>query len=462
MATSVHPVHPLVGKTAGSAALHEEAARYLPGGVTANIKYFDPYPIAMDSASGARMKDVDGNEYIDYNLCYGALILGHGDPRVKRAVLEQLNRMGTTVLGTPHRLEVDMARTLVELYPGIDTVRFTNSGLEATLLAIRLAMAWTGRPKLAKFEGHYHGGYDQVLISVHPKRRSENRLPSVHPDSRGIPDYYLKNTVVLPFNDLDGTEEILRRHGHELAAVIIEPVQGGFIPPKMEFLKGLREMTRACGALLIFDEVKTGFRVGLSGAQGRYGVIPDLTALGKVLGGGFPVGAVGGRREIMDICAPSARSSDILSIGSQGKESRASDTLFHSGTYNGHPTVLAAGMATIEALRRPGVYAEVEKAAEALRAGMEEILKRNGVPGQTVGVGSIFNLVLDEGPINQIQDILRSELSLRRRIDYALLDQGIYVKPLNRFSLSTAHTPDVIEETLDRFERGVKQTVKGR
>src|SRR5690606_18636635 len=351
----------------------------------------------MDSASGARMKDVDGNEYIDYNLCYGALMLGHGDPRVKRAVLEQLNRMGTTVLGTPHRLEVDMARTLVELYPGIDTVRFTNSGLEATLLAIRLAMAWTGRPKLAKFEGHYHGGYDQVLISVHPKRRSENRLPSVDPDSRGIPDYYLKNTVVLPFNDLDGTEEILRRHGHELAAVIIEPVQGGFIPPKMEFLKGLREMTRACGALLIFDEVKTGFRVGLSGAQGRYGVIPDLTALGKVLGGGFPVGAVGGRREIMDICAPSARSSDILSIGSQGKESTASDTLFHSGTYNGHPTVLAAGMATIEALRRPGVYAEVEKAAEALRAGMEEILKRNGVPGQTVGVGSIFNLVLGEG-----------------------------------------------------------------
>ena len=462
MATSVHPVHPLVGKTAGSAELHEEAAHYLPGGVTANIKYFDPYPIAMESASGARMKDVDGNEYIDYNLCYGALMLGHGDPRVKKAVLEQLNRMGTTVLGTPHRLEVDMARTLVELYPGIDTVRFTNSGLEATLLAIRLAMAWTGRPKLAKFEGHYHGGYDQVLISVHPNRRSKGQLPSVHPDSRGIPDYYLKNTVVLPFNDLDGTEEILRRHGHELAAVIIEPVQGGFIPPKMEFLKGLREMTRACGALLIFDEVKTGFRVGLSGAQGRYGVIPDLTALGKVLGGGFPVGAVGGRREIMDICAPSSRSADILSIGSQGKGRTASDTLFHSGTYNGHPTVLAAGMATIEALRRPGVYAEVEKAAEALRAGMEEILKRNGVPGQTVGVGSIFNLVLGEGPVNQIQDILRSELSLRRRIDYALLDQGIYVKPLNRFSLSTAHTTDVIEETLDRFERGVKQTVKGR
>lgn len=462
MATSAHPVHPLVGKTAGSAELHEEAANYLPGGVTANIKYFDPYPIAMESANGARMKDVDGNQYIDYNLCYGALMLGHGDPRVKKAVLEQMNRMGTTVLGTPHRLEVDMARTLVGLYPGIDTVRFTNSGLEATLLAIRLAMAWTGRPKLAKFEGHYHGGYDQVLISVNPDRRSADQLPSAHPDSMGIPDYYLENTVVLPFNDLDGTEEILRRHGHELAAVIIEPVQGGFIPPKMEFLKGLRELTRACGALLIFDEVKTGFRVGLSGAQGRYGVIPDLTALGKVLGGGFPVGAVGGREEIMDICAPSPRAADILSIGSQGKGRAASDTLFHSGTYNGHPTVLAAGMATIEALRRPGVYAEVEKATEALRAGMEEILRRNGIPGQTVGVGSIFNLVLGEGPVSQVQDILRSELPLRRRIDYALLDQGIYVKPLNRFSLSTAHTPDVIEETLDRFERGVKLTIKGQ
>lgn len=462
MAISTHPVHPLVRKTAGSAALHEEAADYLPGGVTANIKYFEPYPIAMESAIGARMKDVDGNEYIDYNLCYGALMLGHGDPRVKKAILEQLSRMGTTVLGTPHRLEVEMARTLVDLYPGIDTVRFTNSGLEATLLAIRLAMAWTGRPKLAKFEGHYHGGYDQVLISVNPNRRNPDELPSVHPDSRGIPDYYLNNTVVLPFNDLDGTEEIFRRHGHELAAVIIEPVQGGFIPPKMEFLKGLRELTRAYGVLLVFDEVKTGFRVGLSGAQGRYGVVPDLTALGKVLGGGFPVGAVGGRKEIMNLCAPSPRSADILSVGSQGKERSGSDTLFHSGTYNGHPTVLAAGLATIEVLRRPGVYADVEKAANTLRAGMEEILKKFGIPGQTVGVGSIFNLVLGERPVNQVQDLLRSELSLRRKLDYALLEQGIYVKPLNRFSLSTAHTPNVIDETLDRFERGVKLTVKGR
>lgn len=459
MAISAHPVHPLVGKTARSAALHEEAANYLPGGVTANIKYFEPYPIAMESASGACLKDLDGNHYIDYNLCYGALMLGHGHPRVKKAVLEQLNRMGTTVLGTPHRLEVDMARALVDLYPGIDSVRFANSGLEATLLAIRLAMAWTGRPKLAKFEGHYHGGYDQVLISVNPDLRNSDQLPSVHPDSRGIPDYYLNNTVVLPFNDLEGTEKIFRRHGHELAAVILEPVQGGFIPPKMEFLKGLRELTRAYGVLLIFDEVKTGFRVGLSGAQGRYGVIPDLTALGKVLGGGFPVGAVGGRKEIMEICAPSSRSADILSVGSKGK---GSDTLFHSGTYNGHPTVLAAGMATIEVLRRPGVYSEVEKATDVLRAGMEEILKKHGIPGQTVGVGSIFNLVLSEHPVNQVQDLLRSDLSLRRKIDYALLDRGIYVKPLNRFSLSTAHTPDVIEETLDRFEWGVKQAVQGR
>ncbi len=458
MAMMISSTDLLKAQTKESADYHEEAARYLPGGVTANIKYFAPYPIAMEVAHGAYIYDLDHNDYIDYNLCYGALLLGHGHPKVTKAVKEQLARMGTAVFGAPHRLEVELAKKLVELYPGVDLVRFTNSGLEATLLAIRLAFAWTGKRKLAKFEGHYHGGYDQVLISVNPQERSKDERPATTFDSRGIPDYYAENTLVLPFNDLDQTEAILQEHRDELAAVIIEPVQGGFLPPNVEFLKGLRELTRRLGILLIFDEVKTGFRVGLSGAQGRYGVTPDLTALGKVLGGGFPIGAVGGAREIMEICSPTQ--ADILTAGTTTDKRQVTDRLFHSGTYNGHPTVLAAGLATIGVLEEENTYQLLEEATATLRTGMEQILNERGIAARTVGVGTIFNLILSDEPVDQVQDVLRSDLDLRRELDYALLEQGIYLKPLNRFSLSTAHTPDVIAETLERFEGGVKRILK--
>ncbi len=458
MAMMISSTDLLKAQTQGSADYHEEAARYLPGGVTANIKYFAPYPIAMEVAHGAYIYDLDHNDYIDYNLCYGALLLGHGHPKVTKALKEQLARMGTTVFGAPHKLEVELAKKLVELYPGIDLVRYTNSGLEATLLAIRLAFAWTGKRKLAKFEGHYHGGYDQVLISVNPQERSKDQRPVTTFDSRGIPDYYAENTLVLPFNDLDQTGAILQEHRDELAAVIIEPVQGGFLPPNVEFLKGLRELTQRLGILLIFDEVKTGFRVGLSGAQGLYGVTPDLTALGKVLGGGFPIGAVGGTREIMEICSPTQ--ADILTVGTTTDKRQVTDRLFHSGTYNGHPTVLAAGLATIQVLEEENTYQRLEEATATLRTGMEKILNERGIAARTVGVGTIFNLILSDEPVDQVQDVLRSDLDLRRELDYALLEQGIYLKPLNRFSLSTAHTPDVIAETLERFEGGVKRIFK--
>lgn len=384
----------LLSKTKRSAKAYREAARWIPGGVTANIKYFEPYPIIMESADGPYLYDVDENRYIDYNLCYGALILGHGHPNVKNALQTQLEKIGTTIFGTPHQLETEMARTLAGLYPGIDQVRFTNSGLEATLLAIRLAMAWTGRKKLAKFEGHYHGAYDQVLISVNPHKRNRHEPPSPAPDSRGLPEYYTKNTIILPFNDLEQTAEILSRHRHEIAAVILEPIQGGFIPPELPFLQGLRKLTGEYGIVLIFDEVKTGFRIGISGAQGLYGVVPDLTALGKVLGGGFPVGAVGGRREIMELCSP-AGGTDILTTQSAGAASQGKP-LFHSGTYNGHPLVLSAGLATIQTLAEPELYRQLEENTARLKAGFEEIAVRHGITARTVGVGSIFNLVLTD------------------------------------------------------------------
>ncbi|MBA4495158.1 aspartate aminotransferase family protein [Paenactinomyces guangxiensis] len=446
-------------KTTKSAQLHLEASKWIPGGVTANIKYFDPHPIVMKSASGAYLTDVDHNQYIDYNLCYGALIMGHGHPRVTTAIQEQLAQMGTTIFGTPHQLETEMARVLVDLYPGIETVRFCNSGLESTLLAIRLATAWTGRKKLAKFEGHYHGGYDQVLISVNPSLRNPEDPPAPQLDSRGIPDYYAENTIVLPFNDLEQTAAILKKYRNEIAAVMMEPIQGGYIPPDLSFLRGLRELTQQYRILLIFDEVKTGFRVGLSGAQGRYGVTPDITALGKVLGGGFPVGAVGGKKEIMEMCSPSG-GADILTPGSLRPSPGYTNILFHSGTYNGHPTALSAGLATIQALQEPGAYHQLEEHTRKLRSGIEEILDRYGVAGQTVGVGSIFNMVMTDHPVHQVQDVLRSDVVMRKKLDFSLINEGIYMKPLNRFSLSVAHTPDVIMETLERFENGVKKVSK--
>lgn len=457
MGIPAQPVRLLSEKTRASAVLYEEATRSMPGGVTANIKHFDPYPLFMKSASGAELTDVDGNEYIDYNLCYGALMLGHGHPRVMKAVREQLEQMGTPVFGTPHALEMEMANKLISLYPSVDSIRFTNSGLEATMFALRLARAFSGRHKVAKFEGHYHGGYDQVLISVHARKRKRNTPPEVRADSMGIPKEVQEQTVVLPFNDWETAEPILDRFREELGAVILEPVQGGFIPPKPQFLRNLREYTRRHRIPLIFDEVKTGFRMGLAGAQGRYGIIPDLTALGKVLGGGFPVGAVGGRREIMELTSP-VRHGDVLA---GDREAKGEEVLFHSGTYNGHPTILSAGWATISVLEESGVYTAVEEAAHRLREGMEEILNRYGFAARTVGDGTIFNLVLSEHPVTEIQDWLRSDLSLRRRLDHLLLEKGIYLKPLSRFSLSTAHNAAEVEETLNRFEAGVKQLKRG-
>lgn len=454
MAMPAKPVSPLREKTIRSARLFAEAATSIPGGITANIKHFDPYPLFMKTADGARIWDVDGNEYIDYNLCYGALMLGHGHPAVKQAVLEQWEAAGSVVFGAPHALEAEMARKLIELYPGVESVRFTNSGLEATLLAIRLARGWTGKGKIAKFDGHYHGGHDAMLLNVQSRLRQPGERPQPVRDSRGVLPEELEQVVVLPFNDWATSWSILEQEKQSLAGVILEPVQGGFIPPAPGFLQALRKWTEKQEIPLIFDEVKTGFRLGLSGAQGRYGVTPDLTTLGKVLGGGFPVGAVGGRRAILEMASPALRG-DVLTGGRASARSR--DVLFHSGTYNGHPTVLAAGLATIRHLEEDGMFPEVEAATHQLRNGMEAILARWGWCATTSGVGTIFNLMLSPRPLRNEE---HPDVGWRRTLDLHLLERGIYIKPMNRFSLSTVHTPEVIAETLDRFEEGVKRLTR--
>ncbi|MEL3972542.1 aspartate aminotransferase family protein [Rossellomorea oryzaecorticis] len=448
-------LNPLSQNTKKSAELFERAKKVIPGGVTANIKYIAPHPIMMERGNGSKLFDVDGNEYIDYLLCYGALILGHGHPRVYEAAMNQMKDAGTTIFGTPHRLETVMAEKLISLFPGIDMVRYTNSGLEATLLAIRTAAAYTGKPKIAKFEGHYHGGYDQVLLSVNPDLdlAGVETEPNVVPESPGIPDYYRENTVILPFNDIEAAETILRDNAHEISAIIMEPVQGGFIPAEEAFMTRLREITEELGILLIFDEVKTGFRLTVGGAQNLYHIKPDLTALGKVLGGGFPVGAIGGKKEIMEISAPDG-GRDILTAGAENGSKK--DPLFHSGTYNGHPTVLASGLATIEVLEEQGTMDHLLANTNILRDGLEEVYKRHDIPMQTVGKGSIFNVILAEGSIKNYRDMGKADSDLRSKIDYELLKLGIYTKPLNRYSMSAVHSGEDIERTLTAHEKAIR------
>jgi len=440
-----------VKKTPKSLAFSEISKKVMPGGVTANIKFFQPYPIVMKKGDGAYLTDVDGNEYIDYLLSYGSLMTGHGHPKIVKAIQKQFEEEGSFLFGTPHKLEVTMGQKIQELYPSMERLRYTNSGTEATLLSIRLAYAYTEKYKIAKFEGHYHGGYDQVLLSVNPSLENAGtaRRPIATPESRGIHPDQLKSTVILPFNDVAATAEILTKYKNELAAVILEPIQGGIIPAEIDFMVGLRKLTKELGILLIFDEVKTGFRVGLGGAQGIYGIKPDLTTLGKVVGGGFPIGIVGGKKEIMAISAPTA-GSDVFD-SSHSKQSEAQDVLFHSGTYNGHPTILAAGLATIEVLEEE--IQQVFTMTEKLKVGINELFAAKGVNSKTIGLGSIFNVVLTEKEhVRNYRDLQASNFKLRKDIDYHLLAQGIYTKPLNRYSMSTVHGVKEVDRTLEVYE----------
>lgn len=438
--------------TPKSKEMYAKAIKSIPGGIAANIKYFDPYPIFMDKGEGAYLTDVDGNKYVDYLLSYGPLMLGHGHPAVINAINEQLEEHGSLLYGTPHRLEYEMAEKIKSLYPSMEMIRYTNSGTEATLFSLRMAYAYTGKYKIGKFEGHYHGGYNQVLISVNPSLEEAGPIerPNPIPESAGIEPYQLENTIVLPFNDIEACTKILKEHQHEMAAVIMEPILTGYIPADQDFMNGLRKVTEELGILLIFDEVKTGFRAGLGGAQGYYGIKPDITTLGKVVGGGFPFGIIGGKKDILMKTAPKM-SSDIFDI-STSKKSTAKDVLFHSGTYNGHPMILRTGLAVIDVLEKE--IDTIFKNTELLKSGLKEIFKEKGIAIQTVGIGSVFNILINEKEnIRTYRDIQDSDFELRKKIDFALFEEGIFNKPLNRYSTSTAHDEKVIDFTLEAYKK---------
>ncbi|RSL30995.1 aspartate aminotransferase family protein [Salibacterium salarium] len=455
-----NPMSEFLEKTPSSKEFMEEAATVMPGGVTANIKHFEPHPIVMKYAKGSSVTDVDDNKYIDYLMSYGSLVTGHGHEKIKRAINEQVEQDGTWLFGTPHHLEVEMGKRLQTYFPSMERLRYTNSGTEATLLSLRLAAAHTGKHKVAKFEGHYHGGYDQMLISVNPSvdEAGEAHAPNALPESKGMHNSHVQNTLILPFNDLKACEALLREQQDEIGAVMLEPVQGGIIPADATFMQGLREVTKELGIVLIFDEVKTGFRMGLGGAQTVYGVSPDLTTLGKAVGGGFPIGIVGGKKEIIMNSAPTA-GADVFD-SSQSKNTSAKDVLFHSGTYNGHPMILAAGMAVIDILEQE--IGNVIEKTQRLKTGIDDLFHHYKVQGGTVGIGSIFSVVLtNKEKIQNYRDLQQTDLATRKEIDFRLLQKGIYTKPMSRYSVSTSHTEEDIDKTIMAFDQVLQEVFEG-
>ena len=440
-------------KNPSSKKAFDNACSDIPGGITANVKFFAPFPLFMKEGHGAWLTDLDDHKYVDYVLSYGPLILGHERKEVLDSIQDYFTKHGTMLYGTPHELEDIFAKKIKEHFPSIEMLRYTNSGTEATLLCIRTAFAYTGKYKLAKFEGHYHGGYNEVLVSVNPdvSKAGDPTHPTPLPESKGISDRMLDDTIVLPFNDLEACTEILTKHQDEVAAIIMEPLFGGTIPATKEFMTGIRALTKKLGILMIMDEVKTGFRITLGGAQQYYDVKPDLTALGKVIGAGFPVGIVGGRKDIMSMAAP--QGSDILD---NSNTRSAADILYHSGTYNGHPMILNAGLTTIGILEHE--FDGLLKRTERLKNGIRDIYAAHGIHILTPGLGSMFNIAVTElSDIKTYRDLQESDFALRKKLDYALLLEGIYNKPCNRYNMCTAHTDEVIDFTLEAYEKAFKR-----
>ena len=411
-----------------SAELFAEALRYLPGGVNSPVRAFRAVggePFFVQRAHGARVEDVDGRSYIDYVGSWGPAILGHAPAVVIEAVREAA--LKGTSFGIPNPAEVELARRIVEAVPSIEKVRLTNSGTESTMTAVRLARGFTKRDRLIKFEGCYHGHVDSLLVKA-----GSGALTLGQPDSAGIPAALAALTLTLPFNDADAVRAAFAQHRGEIAAVILEPLpaNAGLIPPAPGFLDLLRQLCTEHGALLIFDEVMTGFRLGLGGAQELFGVRPDLTCLGKVIGGGLPVGAVGGPAAILDYLAPSG-------------------PVYQAGTLSGNPLAMAAGLAQLEALEQGQVYKRLEVLGEHLETVTRAALKAAGLDYAFYRYGSMFCLFFTPGPVRNLDDARKADLPRFARFFHALLKSGIYIAP-SQFEtgfIGAAHSEADIEET---------------
>jgi glutamate-1-semialdehyde 2,1-aminomutase len=422
-----------VSKTSRSRVLYERARKVLPAGVSYGLRFFEPYPFYTERARGSKLYDVNGNEYVDFWLGHTALILGHSPPRVVEAVKKQLEN--GTHYGTAHILEIELAEQVVKMVPGADMVRFTNSGTEANMYAARLARTYTGRSKIAKFEGGWHGGYDALHVSV--------KYPFDVPESAGLTHGALQDTIVLPFNNMEGVKAKLK--GEEIAAIFIEPVlgAGGAIPVEKEFLKELREFCDEKGVLLIFDEVITGFRLAPGGAQQYYGVKSDLTVFGKILGGGFPVGAFCGRKEIMERLDTTVYKRPHYS--------------FHGGTFTANPITMTAGVATLKILEDGQLINRLNKLGDKIRKHLREIFESAGVCVQVTGAGSLFSVHFTR---EEVKDAYAAFMADREKlVDYhlTLIENGVFFLPTHAGALSSAHSKDDIEKLFSETEKYAKK-----
>ena len=412
-----------------SQQLFEQAQRVIPGGVNSPVRSFravEGTPPFIARGSGSRVWDVDGNEYIDYLGSWGPLALGHAHPAVVEAV-QQAAADGTS-FGAPVEQEVQLAEMICDALPSVDSVRLVNSGTEACMTALRLARAHTGRSKIVKFAGNYHGHADGLLVAA-----GSGALTHGVPTSAGVPESYAAETLIATYNDLSSVKGLFDAWPDDIAAVIVEPVAGnmGVVPPADGFLQGLRDVTETNGALLIFDEVITGFRVAYGGAQTLYGITPDVTTMGKIIGGGLPVGAYGGRSEVMQQVAP---------LG----------PMYQAGTLSGNPLAVAAGVATLTELQRPGVYEQLEATATRLIDGVSGAFARAEIPSTVNRVASMFTGFFNAGPVSALAQVEQSDTAIYGRYMHALLDRGVYIAP-SQFEagfVSIAHTDADIDRTI--------------
>ncbi|RLI18346.1 aspartate aminotransferase family protein [Candidatus Bathyarchaeota archaeon] len=419
-------------KTKKSKALHERAKKVLPAGVSYGIRYFEPYPFYTAKAQGSKLYDVDGNEYVDFWLGHTALILGHSPPAVMEAVKKQLGK--GTHYGTAHELEIELAEQVVKMVPNAEMVRFTNSGTEANMYAVRLSRAYTRKNKIAKFEGGWHGGYDALHTGV--------KHPFDIPESAGLTKGALQDTILLPFNNLEEVEKRLKNE--KVASIIIEPVlgAGGGIPAEKEFLKGLREFCNENETLLIFDEVITGFRLAPGGAQQYYGVKADLTVFGKILGGGFPVGAFCGPKEIME------RLDATLYPRPQYS--------FHGGTFTANPITMTAGLATLKLLEDGSLISQLNMLGEKIRKQLKEIFENNSLDIQVTGDSSLFNVHFTKEEVKDASAVFRADRKRLAEYHLTLIENGVFFLPTHAGALSTSHSKEDIDKLFSETEKYAK------
>jgi len=397
----------------------------------------------MSKANGSRITDVDGNEYVDYCMGYGPLLLGHMHPEILKVVHSLFEQHGTWHFGTPTEMELKLAEKLCQIIPCTEMIRFTNSGNEATFMAGRLARAYTKRRKIGRFEGHYHGWNDFACISFNPPLSSVGTRDSPNSvvQSAGLSSDAIEDTIVLQFNDIDVLEKQIRLHKDDLAGIIIEPISKAFLAATPEFMRALRELTTRYGIVLIFDEVITGMRVGLTGAQGYYNVKPDLVTMGKVISGGFAMGVLGGSEKIMRLVSPK-----------ETDERR----IFHSGTFNGHPAAMVAGLKTIEILETTDAYQRANDAAERLRNGLQEIAKDRRVDAKTFGIASTFHILFTKDEVKCHRDVMKSDMERLLAYYYGMCSRDAFVLPRHACYTSAVHTDEDVNKTLAAADEVIK------